>query len=321
MAIWQLLNTVLPYLLLWGGMLWMLRAGLPYWSILPPILLAAGLLVRIFIIFHDCCHGSFFPSRGANAVTGYLTGLLAFTPYEAWQHPHHRHHATTGDLDRRGVGDVWTLTVEEYHAMPWYRRVGYRLFRNPVVLFVVLPVLMFLLAQRAPRRGSSPREKRSVLFTNLGLLVIAGAAHLSVGLPTYLSIQVPIMAITGSVGMWLFYVQHQYETVYWSRHTEWDPARAALEGSSYYQLPRVLEWFTGNIGYHHLHHLRPRIPNYRLRECAAEMPVEPGKVPLTVRGSLESLFLHLWCETEQRLVRFPPVGSRRASSPAGRGRG
>jgi acyl-lipid omega-6 desaturase (Delta-12 desaturase) len=310
LAIWQLLNTVLPYLLAWAGMVWMLRAGLPYWSILPLLFLAAALLVRIFIIFHDCCHGSFFPSRVANAIAGYLTGLLAFTPYEAWRHPHNRHHATTGDLDRRGVGDVWTLTVEEYRAAPWYRRLGYRLFRNPVVLFVVLPTLMFVAAHRVPRHGSSPREKRSVVLTNLGLLVVVGAAYLTIGLPTYLLIQMPIIAITGSIGVWLFYVQHQYEAVYWSRHAEWDPARAALEGSSYYQLPRLIEWFTGSIGYHYLHHLRPRIPNYRQRQCAAEMPVEPGSVPLTLRGSLQSLFLHLWSESEQKLVPF----SRRRSS-------
>jgi omega-6 fatty acid desaturase (delta-12 desaturase) len=308
--VWQLLNTVLPYLLLWGGMVWMLRAGLPYWSILPLISLAAALLVRIFIIFHDCCHDSFFPSREANAVIGYLTGLMAFTPFEAWQHPHHLHHATTGDLDRRGVGDVWTMTLEEYRSAPWHTRFRYRFFRHPLVLFVLLPTLMFLVAHRFPRKGAGPRERRSIVVTNLGLLVVLGAAHLTLGLPTYLLIQVPIMAMTGSIGVWLFYVQHQYEAVYWARHTEWDPARAALEGSSFYQLPRVLEWFTGSIGYHYLHHLRPRIPNYRLRQCAAEMPVEPGSVPLTLRRSLEGLFLHLWSEAEQKLVPF----SRRRSS-------
>jgi omega-6 fatty acid desaturase (delta-12 desaturase) len=287
----------------------MLSAGLPYWTVLPALLLAAGLLVRTFIIFHDCCHGSFFPSRGANDVTANLTGLLAFTPYEAWKHPHNRHHATTGDLDRRGLGDIWTMTVEEYEAAPWQRRLKYRIFRNPLVLFVCLPTLMFIVAHRAPRRGSSPRERRSVLFTNLGLLAIAGAAHLTIGLPNYLLIQVPIMAITASVGMWLFYVQHQYEAVYWSRHAEWDPTRAALEGSSYYKLPRLLEWFTGSIGYHYLHHLRPRIPNYRLRQCAAELPVDLEHAPLTLTSSLRSLTLHLWSEQERKLVPFSRIRS------------
>jgi omega-6 fatty acid desaturase (delta-12 desaturase) len=234
-----LLNTVLPYLLLWGGTAWMLSAGLPYWTVLPALALAAGLLVRVFIIFHDCCHGSFFPSRVANAVTAYLTGLLAFTPYEAWQHPHHRHHATTGDLDRRGVGDIWTMTVEEYRAARWPQRLRYRISRHPLVMFGCVPILMFFVAHRAPRRGSSPRERRSVLFTNLGLLAVAGVAHLTIGLPNYLLIQVPIMALTASVGMWLFYVQHQYEAVYWSRHAEWDPTRAALEELLLPAAPRV----------------------------------------------------------------------------------
>jgi acyl-lipid omega-6 desaturase (Delta-12 desaturase) len=311
MAVGQVLNTLLPYGLLWAGMVWMLGAGLPYWTILPLLLISAAFLVRIFIIFHDCCHGSFFASRTANQGLGYLTGLLTFTPYEGWQHPHNRHHATTGDLDRRGIGDVWTMTVEEYRAAPRRRRLAYRLFRHPLVLFVISPTLMFLIAHRLPRKGSSPRERRSVHLTNLGLLAILVAAHLTIGLPTYLLIQVPLMALTGSAGVWLFYVQHQYEEVYWERHAEWDPVRAALEGSSYYQLPRVLEWFTGSIGYHYLHHLRPRIPNYRLRECAAEMPIVPGSAPLTLRGSLKSMFLHLWNETEKKLVRFPKRGSRR----------
>lgn len=306
----QLLNTLLPYALLWAAMIWMLRAGLPYWSILPLIVVSAGLLVRIFIIFHDCCHGSFFASKTANRILGYLTGLLAFTPYEAWQHPHNRHHATTGDLDRRGGGDVWTMTVAEYETAPWPTRLGYRFYRNPLMLFVVIPTLLFLVGQRFPRKGAGPRERRSALWTNLGLTAILGLAHFTIGLPAYLSIQLPIIAITASVGVWLFYVQHQYEDFYWSRHPEWDPARAALEGSSYYQLPRVLEWFTGNIGYHYLHHLRPRIPNYRLRECAAGMPVVPGTAPLTMRGSLQSMFLHLWDEAENKLVRFPRRRSR-----------
>ena len=308
LAIGQLLNTLGPYALLWVAMVWILRAGLPYWWILPLLLLSAALLVRVFIIFHDCCHGSFFASKPANAVVGYITGLLAFTPYEAWRHPHNRHHATTGDLDRRGTGDVWTLTVDEYRAAPWPTRLRYRVFRNPVVLFVVLPTLMFLISHRIPRRDAGPRERRSVHLTNLGLFLIAVTAHLTIGLPIYLLIQIPIMAMTGSIGMWLFYVQHQYEAVYWARHTEWDPARAALEGSSYYALPRVLEWFTGSIGYHFLHHLRPRIPNYRLRQCCAEMPVVSGTAPLTIRGSLQSLFLHLWSEAEQKLVPFSRRG-------------
>jgi acyl-lipid omega-6 desaturase (Delta-12 desaturase) len=307
-AIRQLLNTVLPYVALWAAMVWMLRAGLPYWTILPLLIVAAGLLVRVFIIFHDCCHGSFFPSKIANRVWGYLTGILTFTPYEGWQHPHNLHHASAGDLDRRGTGDVWTMTVDEYRNAPWRKRVAYRIFRNPLVLFVVGPTLLFLVSHRFQRKGSGPRERRSVVITNLSLLAIAILAHLTIGLGVYLAIQVPIMAITGSVGVWLFYVQHQYEEVYWSRHAEWDPARAALEGSSYYELPRMLEWFTGSIGFHYLHHLRPRIPNYLLRQCSAEMPVVPGSDPLTLRGASGVCSCTCGMKRRRSWSDFPSVG-------------
>jgi acyl-lipid omega-6 desaturase (Delta-12 desaturase) len=173
------------------------------------------------------------------------------------------------------------------------------------VLFFVSPTLLFLVSQRFTRKGSGPRERRSVYLTNVGILAILVAAYFTIGIGVYLAIQVPMMALTAGVGVWLFYVQHQYEEVYWARHTEWDPARAALEGSSYYKLPRVLEWFTGSIGFHYLHHLRPRIPNYRLRKCCEEMPVVPTGEPLTLRSSLKSLSTHLWDEAQQRLVRFP----------------
>ena len=204
------------------------------------------------------------------------------------------------------------MTVDEYHAAPWRIRVGYRIFRHPLVLFVLSPAVLFLLSHRFARNGAGPREIRSVLLTDLGLLVIGVISYLTIGLPIYLMIQIPLMAITASIGVWMFYVQHQYEGVYWARHTEWDPVRAALEGSSYYQLPGLLEWFTGSIGYHYLHHLRPRIPNYRLRQCSRELPVVPESKPLTLRGSLKCMFLHLWCETEQKLVGFP---KRRAHKP------
>jgi omega-6 fatty acid desaturase (delta-12 desaturase) len=309
-AVGQLFDTLLPYGLLWGAMVWMLRAGLPYWSILPLLVIAAGFLVRTFIIFHDCCHGSFFTSRNANRILGYCTGILTFTPYEGWQRPHNFHHATAGDLDRRGTGDIWTMTLNEYRAAPARTRLAYRIFRHPLVLFVVGPVLLFLVSYRLPRKGSGTRERRSVLVTNLSLLAIGVAAHFTIGLPTYLLIQLPLTAISGTAGVWLFYVQHQFEEVYWERHEEWDPARAALEGSSYYRLPALLEWFTGSIGFHYLHHLRPRIPNYRLRECAAELPVAPASGPLTMRGSLKCLCLHLWDEADKKLVPFPTRSSR-----------
>ena len=306
-AVRQLLNTLLPYGAAWFAMVWMLRAGLPYWTLLPLVVLASGLLVRVFIIFHDCCHSSFLPSRNANRLVGYFTGLLTFTPFEAWQHPHNLHHATAGDLDRRGVGDVWTMTVEEYRAAPWHLRLRYRTFRNPLVLFVISPSILFLAAYRFWRRGALPKERWSVVKTNLGLAGLITLAAFTIGLKTYLMIQLPVMALTASIGVWLFYVQHQYEEVYWARHAEWDPARAALEGSSYYKLPRWLEWFTGSVGFHHLHHLRPRIPNYRLRRCSQDLPIVPASEPLTLLDSLKCLRVHLWHEADKKLVCFKAV--------------
>lgn len=303
-AVWQLLNTFIPYAGLWVLLVCLIQAGVAYGLLLPLFVVAAGLLVRIFIFFHDSCHGSFFASRQANRILGYVCGILTFTPFEDWRHNHAGHHATAGDLDRRGEGDIWTLTVEEYRSAPWWVRLGYRLFRNPFVLFVLAPPVMFLLIQRFPHRGYGQRERRSVWITNLALLGILGVASATIGLRTYLLIQMPIMMIASAVGMWLFYVQHQYERTYWTPHQSWDPIRAALEGSSYYKLPKVLQWFTGNIGLHHIHHLRPRIPNYNLQRCLDEIPALQAVEPLTFVRSLQSLRLHLWEEKEQRLVGF-----------------
>jgi len=314
-ATWQFVNTFVPYAALWAVMVWMVRKGISYWLLLPLVVLASGLLIRIFIFFHDCCHGSFFASRRANEVLGYVTGLLTFTPYEAWRHPHARHHATAGDLDRRGMGDVWTLTVDEYLAASRWKQLSYRLFRNPLVLLLLAPPALFLIAQRYPRPGAGPREIRSVLVTNLGILAILLAASCTVGISTYLLIQLPIMLITGSLGVWLFYVQHQFEGVYWARHPEWDPVRAALEGSSYYRLPRVLQWFTGSIGLHHIHHLRPRIPNYNLQQCYDEIPDLRAVKPLTFRRSLKSLSLNLYDEATRELVSFRAIKARVPATP------
>jgi len=260
--------------------------------------------VRTFILFHDCCHGSFFPSRWANRILGYIAGILVFTPYEAWQHPHAIHHATAGDLGRRGMGDIWTMTVEEYLAAPRRTQIAYRIFRNPMVMFVVGPPLMFLIFHRFAGKAAGKRQRRSVVLTNLAILAVTTVACLAMGWRTYLTIQIPVTIIASAIGVWAFYVQHQFEPVYWSRHQDWDPMRAALEGSSYYRLPKVLQWFTGNIGLHHIHHLRPRIPNYNLQQCFAEMPVLQAVEPLTIGRSLKCLFLDLWDEADRKMVGF-----------------
>lgn len=315
-ATWQFLNTFVPYLVLWILMVGMIRRGISYWWVLPLVAVAAGLAVRLFIIFHDCCHASFFASRRANRLMGYVTGILVLTPYEGWRHAHAVHHATAGDLDRRGVGDIWTMTVDEYLDAPRRTQRAYRLFRNPIVLFILGPPLLFLIGNRFPERNAGKAERQSVALTNLAILAIVGLSLWTVGLRTYLMIQIPITCMAGSLGVWLFYVQHQFEGVYWARHRDWDPMRAALAGSSYYHLPRVLRWFSGNIGLHHLHHLRPRIPNYQLQRCFDEVP-EVHVEPLTIRRSRKSLWMNVWDEAEQRLVGFHDIIGRksRTSSP------
>ena len=303
-AVWQLLDTVVPYGTLWVLMVLTVHDGYPYWMTLALAAVAAGLLVRIFIFFHDCCHGSFFASRQANRILGYVAGILTFTPYEDWRRAHAGHHATSGDLDHRGTGDVWTLTVREYLAAPQLKRLAYRLVRNRFVMFCLVPACLSLFLHRIPHRGAGKRERHSVIFTDLAIVAMIGVASATIGVRTYLMSQLPIALIAGTIGVWLFYVQHQYEGVYWARHPDWDPLKAALEGSSYYKLPRLLQWVTGNIGLHHIHHVRPRIPNYNLQQCYDDMPVLQTVEPLTIPGSLKCLWMNLWDEQEHTLVSF-----------------
>jgi acyl-lipid omega-6 desaturase (Delta-12 desaturase) len=311
-SLWQLVNTLTPYCILWY-LMWKSLA-VSYWLTLGLAVLAAGFLLRIFIFFHDCGHGSFFGSPKANDAVGIITGLLTFTPYYYWRHTHAIHHATVSDLDRRGIGDVWTLTVAEYLSAPRWRRLAYRVFRFPVVTFLIGPLFMFVLVQRIPLAPGNRRERHSVYWTDLALLGIATLMTVTIGLKAYLLIQLPVMALAGVAGVWLFYVQHQFEGTYWARHENWDFRAAALIGSSYYQLPALLRWFSGNIGYHHIHHLGPRIPNYNLRRCHLTSAVFEDVRPLTIRMSLKSLGLHLWDEEQHALVGFP-AARLRAQAP------
>ena len=310
---WQLINTVVPYLATWAVMVEMLKHHLPYYSILPVMLISAGLLVRVFIVFHDCGHGSFYDSKKANTIVGYITGVMAFTPYEEWKHSHAVHHATVGDLERRGSGDIWTMTVEEYLACDKWKRFKYRIYRNPFVLFVLGPPILFLIAQRFPTKGSGKAERNSVIIADVAIAAIITLAYFTIGLKTYLEIQLPLMTLAGVFGVWLFYVQHQYQEVYWEHHQKWDPIKAALEGSSYYKLPKLLQWFSGNIGLHHIHHLRPRIPNYNLQQSYDEVPALQAIEPLTLGRSFKSLFLHLWDENDKKMVSCRSVGHRLAA--------
>ena len=301
-SVWQVINTVVPYAILWYLMY--LSLAVSWWLTLPLAVLAGGFMVRLFIIFHDCGHGSFFKSRKANDVLGFLTGVLTVTPYYHWRWEHSLHHATSGDLDRRGTGDIWTLTVQEYLDASRWRRFAYRLARNPVVLFVLAPLFLFFVKHRFPNPKAGPRERRSVYWTNLAVLGMALALGWVFGFKAYLLIQLTVMMVAGSAGLWLFYVQHQFEGVYWDRREEWDYTEAALRGSSFYKLPRILQWFSGNIGFHHLHHLSPRIPNYHLEKCHEADPVFQRVPHVTLFTSLKSLSLRLWDEQRNRLVGY-----------------
>ena len=303
-SIWQLFNTLGSYGLLWALMILTVQWNYPYWVTLSLAFVAAGILVRVFILFHDCCHGSFFTSRRANTVLGYVAGILTFTAFEDWRHAHNRHHATAGDLDHRGVGDIWTMTTEEYNSAPLRKRLGYRVYRNPLILLGPGAALLFLCFQRFPTKGAGKRESRSVRRTNLALLCIVAIAASTIGLRTYLLIQLPIILIAGGLGLWLFYIQHQFENVYWVRHEAWDPLSVALEGSSYFKLPKILQWFTGNIGLHHVHHVRPSIPNYNLQRCHDEIPAFQAVEAITFKTSFRSLQLGLYDAEKRKLVSF-----------------
>ncbi|MEP6670161.1 MAG: fatty acid desaturase [Chthoniobacter sp.] len=301
-AVWQLTNTVIPYVFLWylmyRSLVW------SHWITFGLAALAGLFLVRIFIFFHDCGHGSFFKSRLANDIVGYITGALVLTPYFHWRWEHSVHHANSGDLDRRGVGDLWTMTVDEYLKSPLWRRVAYRLSRTPFSLFLLSPIILMVFWQRIPAFKASPRERRSVHWMNFTVLCMAVALSWIFGFANYALIQLTIIVVGGGAGVWLFYVQHQFEDVYWERGGNWDFTAAALEGSSFYKLPKVLQWFSGNIGFHHIHHLSSRIPNYNLQRCHDAAPLFQEVKALTLRSSLRSLRVHLWDEQGGRLVGF-----------------
>jgi acyl-lipid omega-6 desaturase (Delta-12 desaturase) len=312
-AMVQLADTLIPYFALIGLMVFSTRNGWPVWSTLLLSLPAGAFLVRIFIFFHDCCHGSFLASRKAMNALGFFLGVLAFTPFGEWRHSHGIHHTTSGNLDRRGTGDVWTMTLAEYQDSPWQRRMKYRLFRNPLVMFGLGPLFTFVIGQRFPSGKAGRRQVRSVVATDIALLAIALAASLAIGVKAYLLIQLPVMFFAGLGGIWLFYVQHQFDPGYWARTNDWNPEDAAMQGSSFYKLPKLLQWFSGNIGLHHIHHLRPRIPNYNLQACLDHFPELQLPSPLTIRKSIDSVHLNLWDEARHRLLSFREAGAMQKS--------
>jgi omega-6 fatty acid desaturase (delta-12 desaturase) len=301
-GVWQIINTLVPYVALWCLMY--LSVSVSWWLTIPLAALAGAFLVRMFIISHDCGHGSFFKSKVANHILGAVTGVLTFTPFYHWRWEHSIHHSSSGDLDRRGTGDVWTLTVQEYLESSRWRRFSYRLARNPIVLFIIAPLVLFVVLQRFPKLRAPTKERYSVYWTNLAIGSIAAGLILLFGLKAYLIIQLTVLMVAGSAGVWLFYVQHQFEGVYWERAGEWDYATAALKGSSFYKLPRVLQWFSGNIGFHHIHHLSPRIPNYHLEKCHRAEPLFQAVKPVTLFSSMKSFTFRLWDERRRKLVGY-----------------
>lgn len=308
-SLWQLASTGLLFAAAWAAMLLAQKSG-RYWLTLLLAVPSAGLMIRLFIVQHDCGHGSFFRQGWANDLVGRVLGVLTVTPYHYWRQTHALHHSTSGNLDRRGWGDINTLTVREYRALPARARRAYRLYRSFPVLFILGPVFHFLIYHRWP--GIVPkdwrRERLSILGTDLALACVLLAAHLTVGVGSFLAVHLPALVLTTWAGMWFFYVQHQYEETYWHEEKDWDFALASLRGSSFYDLPRVLHWFTGNIGYHHIHHLNSRVPNYNLPRAMRENPVFQDVTRLTLLDSLRCARLALWDEERGRLVSFREAG-------------
>lgn len=301
-ATWQIINTLVPYIVLWIAMYYCKMIS--WWLVVPCAILSAGLLVRLFIIFHDCGHGSYFKSRNANNTLGFILGLITFTPYYHWRWEHAIHHASSGNLDKRGTGDIWTMTIQEYLDAPKWRKFVYRVSRNPIVLFIIAPPLLFLGWQRIPNPRAPKRERLSVYYTNLGLVFMVGTLMYIFGWRDYLIIQGTISIVSGAAGVWLFYVQHQYEGVYWERNTNWNYAEAALKGSSFYKLPKILQWFSGNIGFHHIHHLSSRIPNYNLEKCHKSAELFQEIKPITLLASRKSFHYRFWDEHKRQLVGY-----------------
>ncbi len=303
-SLFELAATAVPFVIFWLGTLIGVKLG--YWPSLLLVLPAAAFLVRLFMIQHDCGHGSFFKKRWANDMLGRVIGVLTLTPYDDWRRSHARHHAGSGNLDRRGVGDIDLLTVAEYRALPLRRRLAYRLSRNAIVLLAIAPIYVFIIRQRPPNDlfGADRRAWTSTLSTNLAIAALLIGLGLLVGFGPLLLVHVPVMLIASAIGIWLFYVQHQFEHTYWARNPEWSFHKGAFHGSTHYDLPAVPRWLTANIGIHHVHHLVSRIPSYRLNEVLRHHPELRDIGRLTFAQSLRCFRLSLWDERRQRLVGF-----------------
>jgi len=309
----DLATSVVPYLALCVAMYYSLRVSYAVTAALS--VLTAGFLVRVYIIFHDCTHGSFLPSKRANVWLGTALGILVFSTFQAWKRDHAIHHATAGDLERRGIGDVPLITVEEYRDRSRRGRLAYRAFRHPLVMFGLGPIVAMIISPRIVPRTARPRIKRAVIATDLALLIFVGGICWLIGWRDYLLIETPTVMIAGAAGIWLFYVQHQFEDVYWEDSRHWSYADAALRGSSYLKLPKVLQFFSGNIGLHHVHHLSARIPNYNLQRAHDENAIFDSVPVLSLADGLRAVRLKLYDEEKGRMVSFADVREARPALP------
>ncbi|KMY51741.1 fatty acid desaturase [Peribacillus loiseleuriae] len=301
----QLFNTFPPFFLLWFVAYQSLAVS--YWLTLVFAVLASGFVVRMFIIFHDCTHGSFFKSKKANTVIGTISGIITMFPYEQWKRSHSIHHATSGNLDKRGTGDVWVMTVEEYVAASPWGRLQYRLYRNPIVMFGLGPIYLFLVSNRFNRKDARRKERLNMYVTNGSIIAISALLCWAIGWQAFLLVQAPVLFVSGSLGIWLFYVQHQFEDSYFENESEWDYVKAAVDGSSYYKLPKILQWVTGNIGFHHVHHLSPRVPNYNLEKAHESTPPLQKATTITLGTSLKSIRFRLFDQKNKAFVSFKEI--------------
>lgn len=304
-SIIQLINTVPPLLIFWFIAYQSLSVS--FWLMLPFAIIAAGFVIRTFIIFHDCTHGSFFKNRKANDIVGTITGVLTLFAYSKWKREHAIHHASSSNLDKRGVGDIWVMTIDEYVEASKWQRFSYRIYRNPLVMFVLGPFYLVLVSSRFNRKDARQKERNNTYLINVILVVLYTAMILLIGWQAFVIVQGTIMFVAGALGIWLFYIQHTFEDSYFEEESEWDYVKAAVDGSSYYKLPRVLQWATGNIGFHHVHHLSPRVPNYNLEEAHDATPPLHTATTITIKTSLASLKYKVYDPEKKAFVTFREI--------------
>lgn len=310
----QICNTLVPYVLL-------IALGMLLYSVHPLLAVACGMigaffLVRSFIIFHDCCHGSFFKSKKANSILGNITGVLTLFPYEKWKREHIIHHATSGNLDKKGVGDIWMMTIEEYKAATPMKKRLYKAYRHPFVMFVLGPIYLLFVTNRLNKSDAKRHERMNTYMHNIAIIIVYGVLIYFLGAGRFFSVMGPVLFVGGMLGIWMFYIQHTFEDSYFEEQSEWDYVKAAVEGSSYYKLPKLFQWLTGNIGFHHVHHLSPRIPNYYLEKAHNETPPLQHATTITIKKSLESLKYKLYDEKNKTFITFNEFKKRNKNQSA-----